>query len=276
MWSCNCQVKVSAGLVTATGYGQGDLVVLYQNLRQSIPVRVAPEGAFLLVGTVTTASQSKVADVEATSASGTYSTKSDTAGTFVVPASGATTLRVSMSGYDPAIRQMTVSQDDQVAVELQQTPQPPVQPRPFSGRYTLTFVASPSCTLDLPAEARQRTYGAYVYDAKAVWEAPWDMDVSLDGAAFAIIGMGGEAGFIGTLDGNTVRFAVGEDPSGSYTFIERVGDLYMSYRGTATGTVTDRAILTTFNGRVELSTAAMNGWTATECSAADHRLEFVR
>lgn len=225
---------------------------------------------------MTNASQSKVADVEATSAFGTYSTRSDTAGAFAVPAVGATTLRVSMSGYDTAIRQMTVNQDDQVIVELQQPPRPPpVQPRPFSGRYTLTFVASPSCPLDLPAEARQRTYVADVNDAK-IWGEPWDLDVSLSGATFAIFGMSADAGFIGTLDGNTVRFPVGDDPSGYYTFVERIGDLYMSYRGTATGTVTDRAILTTFNGRVVLSTAAVNGWTVTECSAADHRLDFAR
>ena len=274
MWSCNCQVKVSAGLVTATGYGQGDLAVIYQTLRQSIPVRVAPDGTFLIEGTVTNASQSNVADVEATSASGTYTTTSDASGTFVVPAAGATTLRVSMSGYDTAVRQVTVNQDDQVTVELQQRSLPPQ--RPFSGRYTLTFVASPSCApYDLPAEAMQRTYGAYVYDAKAVREEPWDMDVLLDGATFAV--RDGDPGFIGTLDRNTVRFLVGDDPSGYYTFIERVGSMYMSYEGTATGTVTDRAILTTFNGRVVLSStpgyAGFDGW---ECNATDHRLDFVR
>ena len=279
-WSCKCAAtlaNMSAGLVTARAYGKGEILVTYATLFQSIPVRVAPEGVFLIEGTVTNARQSKVADVEVTSASGTYSTTSDASGRFDVPAVGPTTLRVSMSGYDTVIRQMTVNQDDQVIVELQQSARlPPVQARPFSGRYTLTFVASPSCALDLPAEARQRTYGAYVYDAKAVWEEPWDMDVSLDGATFAILGMGGEAGFIGTLDGNTVRFPVGDDPSGYYTFIELVGDLYMSYRGTATGTVTDRAILTTFNGRVELSAAAVGGWTVAGCTAADHRLEFGR
>ena len=85
---------------------------------------------------------------------------------------------------------------------------------------------------------------------------PWDMDVSLDGATFAIA-VWSEPGFIGTLDRKHLRFTVGDDPSGCYTFVERIGSLYMSYRGTATGTVTDRAILTTFNGRVELSEG---GW----------------
>jgi hypothetical protein len=91
-----------------------------------------------------------------------------------------------MSGYDTAIRQMTMNQDDQVTVELQQSPRPPQQPDqpwPYSGRYTLTFVASPSCTL--PAEAKQRTYGASVDGAEAD-QGIWNLAAELDNAAFAV------------------------------------------------------------------------------------------
>jgi hypothetical protein len=59
--------------------------------------------------------------VDAVSALGTYSTMANASGTFVVPAVGATTLQVSATGYDTAVRQVTVDQDDQVTVELQQS-----------------------------------------------------------------------------------------------------------------------------------------------------------
>jgi hypothetical protein len=233
-----------------------------------MPVRVAPEGAFLLVGTVTTASPSKVADVEATSASGTYSTKSDAAGTFVVPASGATTLRVLMSGYDTAIRQVTVSQDDQVAVELQQTPRP--QPRPFSGRYTLTFTASPSCTL--PAEITQRTYAARLYRGRDIGR-PEDLVVWLDSAI--MVGWGNETGFTGSVNGNAAAFPIKDDVLGDFAMIERVGDKDMAYQGTATGTVSEKKIATTFNGRVLLKMAT-GGTPVAGCNAPDHLFVFTR
>jgi hypothetical protein len=269
--STGSALRVSrAGLVTALSYGSGEVVAVYGMARQPISARVAPDGAFLINGKVTGPAQPVQANVEATSALGAFSTVADTSGTFVVPAAGATTLRVSMSGYDTAVRQVTVNQDDQVTVELQQSARPPVQPSPFSGRYSLTFVASPSCTL--PAEGKQRTYGADVGGGQVSGES-WNLDVTLDHAAF-VVGWGGDAGFSGTMNGNTVRFVIGDDLfSDYYSFIERIGNMEMHYWGTATGTVSNGAILTTFDGSVVLRTATA---TIAECTATDHRLEFVR
>jgi hypothetical protein len=262
-----------AGLVTALSYGSGEVVAVYGMARQPISARVAPDGAFLITGKVTSPAQPVQANVEATSALGAFSTVADTSGTFVVPAAGATTLQVSAIGFDTAVRQVTVNQDDQVTVELQQSARPPVQPWSFSGRYSLTFVASPSCTL--PAWGKQRTYGADVEGAQ-VSGASWALDVTLNGADL-VFGWGGEAGFSGTMDGNIVRFVINDDLLGDYyTFIERIGGLYMHYSGTATGTVSNGSILTTFNGRVVLSTTGVGGTTVAECIAPNHRLEFVR
>jgi hypothetical protein len=77
------------------------------------------------------------------------------------------------------------------------------------------------------------------------------------------------------VDGNTVRFPITDDLlSGSYyTLIERIGNMEMHYQGTASGTISDRAIVTKFNGSVVLRTGNA---TVAQCSAADHRLEFAR
>jgi hypothetical protein len=256
-----------AGLVTAGRYGSSEIVVTCGTAHQSIAVRVAPEGAFLMEGTVTdTGHPVGQAKVDATFASGTYSTLTDASGAFVLPGAGAVTLQVSKYGYDTAVRQVTVDRDDRVTLELRQGQQAGTIP----GRYTVTFIASPSCTL--PPEARQRTYGALIEEGR-VYHASEDLDVTLDGANL-VFGWGGDAGFTGTVDGNTVRFAITDDlMNGYYAFIERIGNMDMHYQGTATGTLSDRAIVTRFNGTVLLRSGTT---TVGVCSAADHRLEFAR
>ena len=47
--------------------------------------------------------------------------------------------------------------------------------------------------------------------------------------------------------------------------------MYIAYRGTATGVVSDKSIVATFDGRVRLG-----GSTTAVCTAPDHRLEFTR
>jgi hypothetical protein len=176
-----------------------------------------------------------------------------------VPGAGVVSLRVSKYGYDAAVRQLTVDRDEQVTLEMWQLGQPGA----IAGRYTVTFIASPSCTL--PPEARQRTYGAVIEEARVYCE-PWDLDVTLDGAAF-VVGCGGDAGFIGTVDDNTERFEIGDGMAGGYySLVERVGNMTMHYEGAATGTVSDKKIVTAFDGRVVLRTGTA---TVAECRAAD-------
>jgi hypothetical protein len=261
-------IVVKAGQVTAKEFGTSVITVSYGGKSGSLTARVAPVGAFLIGGKVTDAGHSAQAKVEATSASGVYSTMTDTSGTFVLPGAGAVTLLVSKYGYSDVVEQVTVEQDQQVNVELQER----LQTGTVAGVYTLTFIASPSCTL--PPEARQRTYLASIEQVDSRYE-PSDLDVTLDGASFAFA-FGGDAGFTGNVDGNSVRFAITNDLNGYYAFIERVGSQYMHYSGTATGTVGNGSIITTFNGRVALSTTGVGGTTLAECTAPDHRLEFRR
>jgi hypothetical protein len=160
--------------------------------------------------------------------------------------------------------QVFVDRDGKVSLAL--TRQQEQQPLPVLGRYTLTFIASPSCAL--PAEASRRTYGAQVLDAR-VHKEPWDLDVTLDGATFTTVWA--EPGFIGRIDGATVRFTITDDTDGVYAFIEQVGASTLHVIGTAAGTFSDQGIVAKFDG-----SEVLRGATVVECRAPDHSLVFAR
>jgi hypothetical protein len=268
-WSCsNCPpgvVSVSAGLVTALGYGSGEIQAVYAAHTARLAVRVAPEGAFLVTGPVTDGGPNfwlPDARVEAASAAGTYSTTTGTTGWFTLPGVGAVTFRVSKDGYEDAVTQVTVDHDQRVTLDLRRRQQPGA----IIGVYTLVFTASPSCTL--PPDARRRSYTAQIEDGRVVG-FPEDLVVMLNGADFEW----DEAGFFGARDGTVVRFQITDEYEARLVVIEHLGTMHMAYRGIATGVVSDRTIVATFDGRVRLSGGAE---LATECSAADHRLEFTR
>ena len=259
-----------AGLLTAVNFGQTTVAVQY-DARATVPVRVAPDGAFLVEGTVTDAGRKvERVTVEATSALGAYSTTTGTSGVFVLPGAGAVTLQASRYGYNAAVRQMTLDRDEQVTVDLQQS----AQSGPMAGRYTMTFIASPSCTL--PFEASRRTYGAVIAEART-YHASWDLEVLLDGATFFDhSGWDLDPGFVGNVDGSTVRFAIPDGWDGpGFEFVERIGNMTMRYFGEATGAVTSNRIATTFNGTVEMREVGSSA-TIAVCRAADHQLVFVR
>jgi hypothetical protein len=267
-WSCsngNGVVSVSAGLVTAVGLGSGEIRAAYAGHAARLAVRVAPEGAFLVKGPVTDGGPNfslHDARVEATSASGTYSTTTGSSGWFILPGAGLVTLRASKDGYDDAVVQVTVDHDQQVTLGLRRRQQPGT----IVGVYTLVFTASPACTL--PPDAARRTYTAQIEEGRHVG-FPEDLVVMLNGAVFEW----DEAGFTGATDGTAVRFQITDEYEARLVVVEHLGAVYMGYRGTATGVVSDKTIVATFNGRVRLSAG---GATVAECSAADHRLEFTR
>jgi hypothetical protein len=170
------------------------------------------------------------------------------------------TLRASKDGYDDAVTQVTVDDDQQVTLNLRRRQQPGT----IIGVYTLVFTASPSCAL--PPDARRRTYTAQIEEGRNVGYSE-DLVVMLNGANFEW----DEAGFTGARDGAAVRFQITDEYEARLVVVELLGGMRMSYRGTATGVVSDKTIIATFDGRVRLS-----GGAAAECTAPDHRLEFTR
>jgi hypothetical protein len=251
--------------VTALGYGGGTLTVSIGGAHATVPLRIVPDGAFLIQGKVTDQGAPVAGvKVEATCAAGCYAAVTDGAGAFSLPGAGDVTLKTSGEGYQISTTQVAVSGDRQVAIALDRDA---VATGPVLGSYTLTFTASPSCTF--PPEAAQRTYRAQIKDSR---NAVLNLDVWLSGAPLVISGWFDEAGFAGRFDGRTVRFHIGS--SEEFSFVESLpGGTTMSYDGEATGTPGERGIVTTFNGTVTLETRAA---VVASCKAADHRLEFTR
>ena len=137
------------GLVTAIAFGLGDISVKYGSATRSVPVRVAPDGAFLINGAVTaTGVAANGARVELMDTPGALSTLTDRVGAFVLPWNGGGRIRVSKFGFDAVERALAGGGDLQVAIDL---PARAVAEL-FLGHYRLAFVASPSCAL--PAAAR--------------------------------------------------------------------------------------------------------------------------
>lgn len=146
-------------------------------------------------------------------------------------------------------------------------PSPTPTPRPLT--HTLTMTASPSCTA-LPEVAKKRTYPAQVIEKSNGYILVWVVN-STD----IMVGWANDAhGFIGTRDGNTVRFDITDDIfSVGCAMVERipgVGD--MGYAGTATGTIdTNGKIVATFNGEYRLN----YGSGPVLCGAPDHHIEVT-
>ena len=264
-WSTSSGVaSVSAGLVTAIGYGSGTITVRMRAYA-TVPFRIVPDGAFLIQGKVTDQGAPVAgARVEATCAAGCYAAVTDGAGAFWLPGAGDVTLKTTVEGYEISTTQVAVGGDREVAIALERDA---VATGPVLGSYTLTFTASPSCTL--PPEASQRNYRAQIEDSR---NAALNLDVRLSGAYFESYGWFDEAGFAGRFDGRTVRFHIGS--SEEFSFIEILpGGMTLSYDGEATGTPGERGIVTAFNGTVTLKAGAT---VMASCPAQDHRLEFTR
>jgi hypothetical protein len=130
------------------------------------------------------------------------------------------------------------------------------------GEYTLTFTASDSCVL--PPEARQRSYTATMAES-----VPGSVTVLLGGADFAGWGTGGAPRAVqGTLNADRLQFGV---------FVgERVNrEEEICYSGTATAALGATGMSGTFSGQIWLNRAGDLYDVIADCTAADHRVDFV-
>jgi hypothetical protein len=258
------------GLITARRYGTDTVVARYLTVSGSAWVRVAPAGAFLVSGSVTSAGGFRLsqARVEFSSRCGTHSMTTDDSGDYVMPAQGEATMRAEREGMGAQVRQMTVVRDMRVDFELQ----PLDTPGDPSGAYRLTVTASASCVL--PPEVMQRSYDGRLLQIGR------DLFVILTGPS--LIELGGTPGFTGSRDGNAVQFVVRDTFDEGYNFIERIAgtstdgtDLY--YSGTASGEAGQTRIVAVFSGTLDLrSHGKGTGIAPAKCEAADHRFELTR
>lgn len=271
IWQCPGSRPVTIvskdGLVTAIAFGLGDISVTYGSVSRSSPVRVAPDGAFLLTGAVTaTGAPINQARVDLMDTPDARSTFTNGSGVFVLPLTGAGRLRISKFGFEPVERTLAIDRDVQVAIDMPARPATDL----FLGHYQLAFVASPSCTL--PAAAMRREYRVLVEPA-APRAGGADLHVALNGAGFVFDQWFGKAGFTGMVDRDLVTFEISGDPQSAFTFAEVFDGLTMSYSGTAAGTIGSAGMTAPFAGDVVLVSGPA---VLARCSAADHRLEFRR
>ena len=279
-WGYGGAVKISSGgLVTARSYGVGEIIHnAYRELGPNpMLIRVVPDGSFIVTGRVAE-SGVKVADarVSATSASGAATTTSSDDGSYTLaPVSGDAVIRVEKEGYAAQERKVSVQRDDMANFDVVRSG----SGNGIEGVYSLTFTAAQSCAL--PPAFTRRTYLA------RITEKADDLLVELDGPGFP----GGWYlyGFRGRRDGSAVRFDIHGTPGDpvsdyDYIFTEALdgfcsmlqpcgpGQRFLSFKGTAAGSVGDRSIPTVFSGTILLYTGSA---TLAQCTG-DHQLDFSR
>jgi hypothetical protein len=150
-----------------------------------------------------------------------------------------------------------------------QTVPSPVPPGVASieGEYVLTLTAAPGCTL--PVETMRRTYTATIREP-----GPGHVIVTLSGAVFRMGLASFTPGFLGTRDGDVLQFSLGAGGAmGVAEEIDSLTNLY--YTGSGSATIGDPKITGTFSGQIYVWGEDMFDCLG-ECTATDHRIEFVR
>jgi hypothetical protein len=249
------------GLLTARGYGQCYVTATFESVSARVPVRVMPEGMFVLSGRLSDESGLPLASahVRATSSQGELSASTNREGLYTLPARGDTEVRAEMDGFESQTKRLTVTGDLTLDFRLR------FRTGGFGGMYRLTFVASSSCAL--PPEAMTRHYLARVVE-----DAAGRVTVVLSGAEFSVWG---EAGFTGTREGSRIQFNITDDYNADYQFIELLDPgRELAFVGTATGQIGD-TFVTILTGNVTVR--QWSGHTVlAACQAGDHGLGFVR
>jgi hypothetical protein len=249
-----------SGLLVAQAYGQCNVTVRYGSVSARAPVRVAPEGTFLLSGHVfeETGLPLWQARVSIPSSTGDLKTSTSWNGAYTLPVRGEVDVRAEMDNFEAQVKRVTVLQDEALDFHLK------FKTNGFVGMYRLVFIASPTCTL--PADVMRRTYMARVEERAS------GLVVILSGVEFVAWG---EAGFTGRRDGLRVQFDITSDFGPEYTFVELLdASRELAFDGIATGEIGE-TFVTVFSGSVTVRNRIGNV-TVARCEAGDHRLEFSR
>lgn len=203
--SHNTQVlTIVRGAATALQRGEADLLVRFgSQVGFKQQVLVLPEGTFRVRGVITDAGLGlSGARVEVIAGSGTgLSDTSDAScigcGSYhLYGVAGPSELRVSKVGYTTKTVAITVTNHEQLNIELV----PEALPADPSGSYRLTITAADECRATLPSETWERSYDATLTrDGRKV-------KVTLDGPALDADAAGTGKGFLGAVESDRLFF----------------------------------------------------------------------
>jgi len=250
------------GRYRALGWGFARIEVSHESVRTSasLRIRVAPAGAFLAVGLVSSSAGSSLEGIliSAESSAGSFSVRTGASGSFALPARGATTLRIDESEYETLVEHLEVGGDSEFPELLYLERRG--ENGPLSGSYLVTITASRSCAL--PPSAMARAFEADVDESE-------DGLLTVETRSYAFVAWGGKTGFTGVRVGNQVTFVLRDTYDDGYNLVERipgVGDLHVS--GEAGGRVEGGVVRAQLSGTLRIAPSS--------CSAPDHRLEMSR
>jgi hypothetical protein len=266
-----------AGLATAMGFGRASVSGGYGPgaapasviTAPAFLITVLPEGTYILSGRVTEGDNLPIANARVEIVGGAMSDRvamTGGAGNYAFNGvSGVAQVRATKDGYEPAIQSVT---PDTEHVNIALTPTLPYAS--LGGGYSLTFTASPSCSL--PDDVMKRTYAASIDQRGA------SLTVVLSGAQFANYGQMPLDRFSGRVLGTAVSFNLATDfYYGLADLVEQLAnDRFLSFFGTAEATATEAGMSTLFAGVVSLTTQVLGGKPIAVCTASDHRLVFTR
>ena len=289
---------VAAGLVTATGVGEGTLSVSYQNRGASLSIVGIPSGTGILTGFVREATF-PISGATIEVAGGSFagrSTTSNSSGFYrLYGVVGELQIRVSAGDYVPQTVLVNVApfatpRRDQVMDFDLSLSRRVVS---LAGEYRATLRASATCGTNIPAEAAVRNYLATVHQEGA------RLTILLSGAEFGTIAPGVLGNRIdGRARPDTVELLMGSRSSYYYRYyyytwglVERLNPtvtgpwgvaqgLYLAAFGNATGSATSSTISTVLNGTLALYDAPggflQQRKQVSACNARDHQMVLTR
>jgi hypothetical protein len=269
----------TTGLAMAVDFGKASVwgATLRANGSQAnvsplFVMRVLPQGTYILSGLVTEPSNLSLADVRVETIGGPMSGRvvmTDGAGNYAFNGvSGVAQVRVTKDGYQPATQ--TVLQDTE-HTDVVLVPSAPYAS--IAGIYSLTFTASPSCSL--PDDASKRTYTATIDQRTA------SVTISLSDARFFASRGTSWNQISGHVLGNVVSLTLDVADNCFYyggCVVEQLADnRYLTLTGTAQAVVTTPAELSAvFAGAVSVSGDGNGSQPIAACAAPDHHLVFTR
>jgi hypothetical protein len=289
---------VTAGLVTATGFGEGTLSVSYQNRGAGFSIVGIPSGTGILTGSAREANY-PISGARIEVVGGSFagrSTTSDGSGVYrLYGVVGDLQIRVSAVDYVPQTVLVNVApfatprRDQVMNFDLSLSR----RVLSLAGEYRATLRASATCGTNIPSDATVRNYMATVNQDGS------RLTIVLSEAEFGTIAPGVLGNRIdGRARPDTVDLMMGSRSSYYYRYyyyiwglVERLNPvvtgpwgvaqgLHLAVFGTATGSATTSTISAVLNGTLALYDAP-NGFLqqrrqVSACNARDHLLVLTR